>query len=1046
MIPKTGVFHLILFTILLNSLCFGSSPVSHISGLPIIFNYLPSTYAGEPQNWGAVQDSRGMMYFANTEGILEYDGVSWRMIRLPKGETCRSLLTAKDGTLFVAAFNEIGRLLPNSSGNVEYHSLKSKLPPQYNEFSDVWSIAELGGKIYFSTYFHIFIFDGTNITVVNSMKSILSLKSIENKIIVLRKDERPQKLEGSEFVPIASPNSPLPEDLFLSLPSDDNKLLFILKNGSFYKLNNSILEKFSDGISGVLGGKTYYDALRLSNGDIAFATLESGIIITDKTGAVKQILKQETGLGHNTVYSLYEDSEGNLWMMHENGISRINIYSPISIFDHRTGLPGASFSTVFFQNKLFVSTNFGVYTSQLENNSTGKQFEKVSKNISDGWDFLLSRNKLYLASGSGFFLLKDDGESILDSSYCFSAFVPKDDSTIILLATESGLKILQMDPSGERVLKTTLVKGISSQIMKITQLDKGEIWVQVHPGTLRRFIFSDGYNNPPKTVSYERQFLGTGFNPSLFIYQQSIYAATTKGIFGYEAVKDSFVALNSTGFEPAKNLYAMPLVSIMDDKEIALFLEGSIYSLKIDERHKSTTFSQLGRVKSASIYGITSNFFADHREIWLSSTTGLIKYDAKKYAEKGDVHSVIRNVQISDSLYFSGVTDKGISSGIKPGSGVSIDFASLGYQDESNIMYQSKMEGLDTSWTTPIKYSFREFYNIPPGKYIFRVRAILPSGRLATEAYYELKVDSYWYANTFAYILYLIIGTAGVVLFIKYRTADILKERDDLEEMVNERTGELKLANQQLSVKNLQLQKINAQLEKLDREKNEYLGIVAHDLRNPISGIMGFAEIMTDEEEELESEDITRFANNIFNSCSSMLDTLNKLLSMNMVEQGKIDTVTETFDLIVLMNEILIRNKMACDRKKIKIAATLPDQFIIVSDRNFVGQIFDNLISNAIKYSFTGALVDIRLTALDNHAVIEVQDHGQGIPENELPDIFKKFAKISSSPTAGESSAGLGLSIVHMLVQLLKGTIECRSTIGFGTTFTVKLPVNNEEK
>jgi len=123
----------------------------------------------------------------------------------------------------------------------------------------------------------------------------------------------------------------------------------------------------------------------------------------------------------------------------------------------------------------------------------------------------------------------------------------------------------------------------------------------------------------------------------------------------------------------------------------------------------------------------------------------------------------------------------------------------------------------------------------------------------------------------------------------------------------------------------------------------------------------------------------------------------------------------------------------------------LPEQLVIFSDRNFTGQIIDNLISNAIKYSFQGSAVDIRLKVTDGFAQIEVDDHGQGIPAEELPNVFKRFAKISSSPTAGESSSGMGLSIVNMLVNLLKGKIECESSVGVGTLFTVRLPLKIED-
>ncbi|MCA0387832.1 MAG: hypothetical protein LCH52_04990 [Bacteroidetes bacterium] len=1045
MIPRSGIFFSILLFLFLHNYNYCSSTTSHISGLPIIFNYAPSTYGYEPQNWGASQDSRGIMYFANTEGILEYDGVSWRVIRLPKGETCRALHRASDGTLYVAGFNEIGKLQLNSSGNAEYHSLKSKIPAESNNFSDVWLIAELNGKIYFSTYDRIFVYDGNTFTVINSLRYIISMRTINGSLVILRKDEQPRTLSGSQFIPLQSEEFTLPGEFYMSLPSDDGGFIFITKTGVFYKLLNSGYEELSDGFTHQGYGSSFYDALVLSNGDFAIASLESGLILTDKKGQLKQVIKQETGLGRNTIYALFEDKEGNLWMMLENGISRININSPISIFDSRTGLPGAAFSSVFYKDRLFVGTNFGVYTSKLEGTNFGTPFEKVSKNISDSWDFLSYRNNIYLNTGSGFFLIDDNREILIDSSYCFTATSVSDDSSLILLGTDSGVKLIQMDQKGERAVVSRIIEGISGQLKKIVQHGPREFWIQIEPRTVIRMRFVNGYLNPPKVDFFEDDFTGTGFNPTLMELNNELYAVTVKGIYYLDSQKDTFLSLNNTGLQQVKNLYTVPLFSVINNQNIILYLEGIIYSVEISPTDFSCKFSQLGRVRTASIYGISTNFHAPNREIWLSSTTGLIKFDAGTNKFKSDISAIFRSFQIGDSLYFSGVTRDGDLKDIPPGSNITVNFAAPGFQDEFNIMYQTWVQGLDTNWTQPGRNSFREFYNMQPGNYLIKVRAILSSGQVSSEAVYSLEVDSFWYANFFAYLLYTLILIGLIILFIKIRTAEILKERDDLEGLVSESAAELKKANQELSFKNVQLQRINSQLEKLDREKNEYLGIVAHDLRNPISGIMGFAEIITDEEEELEKTDITRFAENIRVSCASMLETLNKILNMNLVEQGKLDLHPENFDLVELINELKDRNHPASERKNIKLKAELPDNLFSFSDRNFTGQIIDNLISNAIKYSFHGSSIDIRLNESDGFAIVEVEDHGQGIPEEEVPNVFKRFAKISSSPTAGESSAGMGLSIVQMLVNLLKGTIECESRVGFGTLFTVRLPLKIED-
>jgi signal transduction histidine kinase len=269
-------------------------------------------------------------------------------------------------------------------------------------------------------------------------------------------------------------------------------------------------------------------------------------------------------------------------------------------------------------------------------------------------------------------------------------------------------------------------------------------------------------------------------------------------------------------------------------------------------------------------------------------------------------------------------------------------------------------------------------------------------------------------------------------------------ERDSLEKLVDERTGKLRSLNNELSSKNQQLLTTNLQLEQLDREKSEYLGIVAHDLKNPLSGVLGFAEIISEEGDELSKKEIAKYAENIKISSTSMLDIINKLLDIDRMEQGKLDIVLLDFDLINLIEETIESNLPHSKRKGITIQFDIPDETVYInSDRNLVYQIIDNLISNAIKYSFSNTKVIVRYS-LDNDTIsIEVIDHGVGIPSDEIKYLFRKFTKLSSRPTAGEPSTGLGLSIVNLLVNLLGGKISCSSKPGAGSIFKVTLPKRN---
>jgi len=233
---------------------------------------------------------------------------------------------------------------------------------------------------------------------------------------------------------------------------------------------------------------------------------------------------------------------------------------------------------------------------------------------------------------------------------------------------------------------------------------------------------------------------------------------------------------------------------------------------------------------------------------------------------------------------------------------------------------------------------------------------------------------------------------------------------------------------------------INARLKKLDAEKNEFLGIVAHDLKNPLNIVMGFAELISTgrhSSHERDQED----ARYIIQAADRMISLITQLLDVNAIEQGRFPLEIEPCDLASISDQAVASFSAAAAKKGISVfcaGALMPAR--VMADSKAAYRILDNLLSNAIKYSPPGADVFVRLRNTMDAVLWEVQDHGAGLTAADQARLFQKFTKLSARPTAGESSNGLGLSIVKMLAQAMHGTIECHSTPGEGATFSLKLP------
>ncbi|MEP2023366.1 ATP-binding protein, partial [Reichenbachiella sp.] len=271
----------------------------------------------------------------------------------------------------------------------------------------------------------------------------------------------------------------------------------------------------------------------------------------------------------------------------------------------------------------------------------------------------------------------------------------------------------------------------------------------------------------------------------------------------------------------------------------------------------------------------------------------------------------------------------------------------------------------------------------------------------------------------------LLIAVAFVLLiaFFLFNRSKI-KSKANKTLMAHQKTIEQK--NSLLSIR-------NEELTNLNDEKNSYIHILSHDLRAPINNINSISKIL--HEAELKPEEV-KMLNHITNESKRLSDMVTRILDVEKIESQKTDTYQEV-NLSNSLKEITNNFSQAATDKQITIHTNLEPDLKITGLKEYIFHIFDNLLSNAIK--FTPLNKSIYLTAIQKENTVQVQlrDEGPGISEDDQLSMFKKFQTLSAKPTAGESSSGIGLSIVLKYVQLLNATLACESELGSGTTFIV---------
>ena len=253
---------------------------------------------------------------------------------------------------------------------------------------------------------------------------------------------------------------------------------------------------------------------------------------------------------------------------------------------------------------------------------------------------------------------------------------------------------------------------------------------------------------------------------------------------------------------------------------------------------------------------------------------------------------------------------------------------------------------------------------------------------------------------------------------------------------------ELQRVNKELVITQHELKRRNEELEKLNEQKNQFLGMAAHDLRSPLGLILAYSNFLSEQTSSMLNESQAKFLSVIQLSSKFMLGLINDLLDISKIESGKLQLNLEKMDLLLLIKRNVELNNFLANKKQIAISLkcdkTIPE---IIIDSAKVEQVFNNLISNAIKYSYPSTKVEINIEKTDHDVIISVIDQGQGIPTEELGKLFEPFEKTSVRATGGEKSTGLGLAIVKKIIEGHQGKIWTESEVGKGSKFHFTLPL-----
>jgi len=791
-------------------------------GLPFITNYRYQDYNADGVNWWAAEDDKGVMYFANTRGILAFDGQSWELIR-PSGigET-RALTIGKDGKMYVATNGDIGYLAPGKKGKLEFISLKDKLPQDKRNFGVVWETNTLNdGNVLFRSNNRILIWDYKSFRVLESKEGFHVGALVGDKYYCRIWTRGLTILKNDSFHVVPNGEKFANERIYAILPFDKDQLLIGTRTQGLFLYDGKDFTPFKTEADNYIFNTSLYGGRILSNGLIAINTFNDGMVIIDKQGKLIQRIDKSVGLQDNSVDYVFEDSRGILWMPLFNGIAKLDLRSSLTYYNESMGLPSKTVFSVGSDNGvIYAGTNNGLFMLNRSNNRFEKLQGTGGQSGSNG--FLKNGNDL-LVSGAEKGLLKISGNKVIPVipgvNYDFhltQILRSKIDTTVLYCDLRNGLAIVRYHPASGSYNVESYAEGLSSSAGYFSETKNGDLWIAGdNPGELK--LVKPDRKNGKVTVT-EKSFTLYNYKQGLpvkniFItdFEDKTYFYSQKdSVFIFDEQNDRFTR-DTTAF--VKN-YIDPdadaaVISALDNSGniwanlgtgVFAKLKTNDGSLKIID----APFRELG--KNYPVWAVTTSTDNNGKNIiWFAGREGIIRYDGDLNETSGkSFNTIIRGITLNeDSVYYSGYAPTADKAEFNHNwNSVRFQYSAPFFKQENETLFSTYLEGHDKGWSEWNKQTFREFGNLSAGTYTFRVKAKNIYDVESPEAAYKFIVAPPWYATWWAYALYVLAAVGIIYAIVRWRTRQLQEKHRELEKVVEQRTHELKQRAEELGVIN----------------------------------------------------------------------------------------------------------------------------------------------------------------------------------------------------------------------------------------------------
>ena len=1029
--------------------------------LPPIKPYLPDDYRAERQNWAVLQAPSGMMYFANGGGVLEFDGLRWRLMPLSVNAVARSMaLDNTNARIYVGGADDLGFLAPDAAGLLQYQSLLAQLPPEQRQFGNVWQTTATPQGVFFTTSQRLFRISPSGVTSWPAQKFFVRSTWFKGKLyirdegvglMVLDNDQLKLAPDGARFADNRI-------SAMLELPSGQaaGQLLIVSRQLGFLRYDGQSLKPWPTEIDAELQTLLPNTVRFLRDGQLAVGTTTGGLFLLDEQGRKVGQVTRQLGLPDNSVFDLWQDHEQGLWVATSGGLTRLQMGSALNQFDHRHGLEGTVYAIERVRGQLYVGTSQGLFRLQ---GTALPRFVPVAGVPIGVLALLHYREQLLVGTTNGVYRVHAGGAELLYTDDSIASFLLLPGEVPQLLAgTLQGIAVLQA--VGDSWRFTSKISGLSGNVIEMQRQGNDTLWINNRLSGVEKLTYPSGklLQGPAQITSFGvKDGLAQLHSNSLMSAQGQLRLFSGKNVYRYDINQQRlvdeplFAKLAFDGKANAPRILVAPEGLWLDRYHWhSRTIEVGLAVLPPDGQYQWQFKQQVGNLP------LTSRYRDANGVLWYGALSLLQLQPERILQPKVPFNLILRQIQTRDgsTMHQADTAGNGLVL-THDQNKLRFEYAATSYLGSNE--YAVRLDGVDSDWSDWSKEAFVDYNSLWEGSYLLNVKARNPAGVEAFMSPLLLQVDPPWFRTYWAYAAYLLFVLVLINRWHHWRSSRLRAEALLLNQLVDQRTADLSKAKTEVEQTLTSLKSTQRQLVRAEKMAalGQLVAGVAHEVNTPLGVALTGSSFLRESTEilagqlgsgQLRKQELDNFLGSALESSQLIERNLQRAADLiSNFKQVSVDRSSgerRQFNLRGFLLEVEQSLETLWRNRPVQFIVDCPADIQLDTYPGALSQVITILAQNSLLHGFAadgGGEMLLCVRASDPEQVeIVFADNGAGIATEHLEKVFEPFFTTKRA----HGGTGLGLHILFNLVsERLGGTVTVESGYeGRGCAFILILP------